>query len=505
MGEVATSDTASDSPTRQSEPALRPPGIVDLAAATAVIAVLVAVSMRRSLALTNADSLLYGLISTEELTFYYWGQDRLANLVPAIAWPVQQVEWNHLLQTAILATSFFLLIGGFVWFHATRAGRPTSWPVVIASTAVAGATSLALLSREAVSDFVLVQQYAFSMLLFLVGVWWLTGRTVAGRAVGAIGILAAVLVIPSTVLLAPVATVIRRGPGVWMRTAVVTGVAGAAFVVGTIASRLAYDGETFADAYSDFSLDRLRYGFRRSLRGIVDSVELWPTVMVGAACVVVLLLRRRRFDPTLRWAYAMSPVLAVGWIVLFSANRWIEMNVFLFRYHFTAYAAGLFVISGAAAEIVATIADRRRAGAPWISGDRSRIALLVVPATAIVVVASVAVAANVRVPAIEAGDDRAAVARQFDVELMVGDYWQVWPTVFADRASGGDLLGVTMRSDPLLDRIQVIAESSDTVGVLCTDADPAACVHLLGTFVPGDWRIVSVSSESPLVLEVSAG
>ena len=163
------------------------------------------------------------------------------------------------------------------------------------------------------------------------------------------------------------------------------------------------------------------------------------------------------------------------------------------------------MISGAAAEIVAAIADRRGAGAPWIRGDRSRIALLVVPAAAIVVVASVAVAANVRVPAIEAGDDRAAVARQFDVELMVGDYWQVWPTVFADRANGGDLLGVTARSDPLFDRIRDVAATSDTVGVLCTDADPAACIHLLGTFVPGDWRIVSVSSESPLVLEVSAG
>lgn len=504
MGELATSDDVSESLPSHPGPTLRPPGIVDLAAATAVIAVLVAISMRRSLALTNADSLLYGLISTEELTFYYWGQDRLANVVPTIAWPVQQVEWNHLLQTAILATSFFLLIGCFVWFHATRAGRPTSWAVVIASTAVAGATSLALLSREAVSDFVLVQQYAFSMLLFLVGMWWLTGRSVAGRAVGAIGILAGVLVIPSTVLLAPVATVIRRGPGIRKRTAVVTGVAAAAFVVGTITSRLAYDGETFADAYSDFSLDRLRYGFRRSLRSIVDSVELWPTVMVGAACVVVLLLGRRRFDPTLRWAYAMSPLFAIGWIVLFSANRWIEMNVFLFRYHFTAYAAGLFVISGAAAEIVTAFTDRRRAGAPWIGADRSRIALLVVPAAAIVVAVSVAVAANVRVPAIEAGDHRAAVARQFDVELMVGDYWQVWPTVFADRTNGGDLLGVTARSDPLLDRIRDVAAASDTVGVLCTDADPAACIHLLGTFVPGDWQLVSISSERPLVLELSA-
>jgi hypothetical protein len=503
MGELATTDTASDSPPPQPEPALPPPGIVDVAAMTAVVAVLVAISMRRSLALTNADSLLYGLISTEELTFYYWGQDRLANLVPAIAWPVQQIEWNHLLQTAILATSFFLLIGCFVWFHATRVGRPTSWPVVIVSTAVASAAALALLSRDAVSDFVLVQQYAFSMLLFLVGVWWLTGRTAAGRAVGVLGILAGVLVIPSTVALAPVAAVIRRGPGMWKRTAVTLGVSGVAFVIGTITPRVVYDGITYAEYYDDFSIARFRAGYRRTLDSIADSVLLWPAVIVGAVCVIILIARRRRLDPALRWAYALCPVVAVVWVMTFSANRWIEINEFRFRYHFTAYAAGLFVMSGAITEITGAIADRRD-GAAWAFGPiGSTFGRWVVAAAGLVVAVSIAVGTTVRIPAIETGDEKAMIARQFDAELIVGDYWQVWPTMFADRRSGGDLLAVAVRSDPLMERIRDVAASSDTVGVYCTDDDPAACINSLVTIVGGDWRIVSIANESPLVMEIS--
>ncbi len=502
MGELATTDTASDSPPPQPEPALPPPGIVDVAAMTAVVAVLVAISMRRSLGLANADSLLYGLISTEELTFYYWGQDRLANLVPAIAWPVQQIEWNYLLQTAILASSFFVLIGCFVWFHATRAGRPTSWPVVITGTAISGALTLVLLTPSAVYDFVLVQQYAFSMLLFLVGMWWLTGRTVPGRAVGALGILASVLVIAPTVALVPFAAVIRGGPGALKRVTAVFATSLVAFVIGMIMPRVIYDGTTNAEYYEDFSIDRLGNGLGRTLEGIADSIQFWPTLFVGAVCATDLVVRRKRFDPSLRWTYVLSTVIAIVWVVLFSANRWVEINDFRFRYHFTAYAAGFFIVAGTVAELVSAATDRRRKSVDADRAATARAVPLVVPAAALVIAATVALAARLEIPAIEEGEVDAVVAQQYDVELVVGDYWRVWPAMFADRANGGDLLAVSVRSDPLADRIREIGTSSASVGVLCVDDDPPACLGTIEMITGGGWRIVSTTSERPLVIEV---
>ncbi len=503
MAELATSDPASESSAPHPEPFVRSPRPGDAAVGMAVIAVLVATAMRRSLPLANADSLLYALISTEELTFYYWGQDRLANLVPAIAWPVQQIEWNFLLQTAILATSFFALVGCFVWFHATRSDRPTSWPAITVSAAITGALTLALLSRQAVYDFVLVQQYALSMLLFLVGIHWVTGEGVAARVLGAVGILAGVLVIPSTVALAPVAAVIRRGPGIWKRTVVALVVSGVAFVIGTITPRLIYDGITSAEYYDDFSIARLRAGYRRTLDSIADSVLLWPAVLVGLVCVIILVLRRSRFDPALRRAYALCPVIAVVWVSVFSANRWIEINDFKFRYHFTAYAAGLFVMAGAVTEMVRAVTHRQVAptfeSTPAISG----LSRLVVPVSTVVIAVSIAGGATVAVPAIEKGKEDATVARRYDVELLVGDYWRVWPAMFADRVDGGDALTVSFRSDPLMERIWEVSGSSTSVGVLCVDGDPAACLDMLETIVGGEWRIVSTSCESPLVLEVS--
>jgi hypothetical protein len=59
---------------------------------------------------TNADSLLFPIMSLQHVTVFYWGQNRIVNFVPMILSPISSSEWNFLLHLLVFAMSFFWLI-----------------------------------------------------------------------------------------------------------------------------------------------------------------------------------------------------------------------------------------------------------------------------------------------------------------------------------------------------------------------------------------------------------
>lgn len=64
----------------------------------------------------NGDGILTALISTQKLTWYFWGQDRLLNVIPALATFVSNVEWNLRLQIFLRAFFAFLAPAGILFF-----------------------------------------------------------------------------------------------------------------------------------------------------------------------------------------------------------------------------------------------------------------------------------------------------------------------------------------------------------------------------------------------------
>jgi hypothetical protein len=470
-------------------------------AAVTCLAVLIAVAMHRSLPIANADSLLYGLMSTEQLTVFYWGQDRLANVVPALAWPVQDLRWNYLLQTALLASSFFALIGVFTWFHVARSACQRSWGLVVASSTLTGAIAICLLTRTGAYSFVLEQQYALSTLLYVVGIAGLSARGGVARVAGAGAILVATMIIPTTVLLAPIALVVGDGTQLVRRLAWTGALSACALAVTNIAARTMSGGFPASDTYTNFSIARLRVGAETAANSIVDSTNRWFVCVVALAVVSVLVVRWRTFDTELHRTYVVAPLIALGWLLLFATNRWVEINLFLYRYFFPVYAAGLLAVAGAVAEVVAWCARlaplKRR-----LPGVASALLASVVAVTA--VVASAALAGSVDLPVLERGADLAQVADDHDADLIVGDYWQVWPAMFAARAEGNDgIVAVTFRAAALRDEIREVGRAMPAVTALCVDVDEVECVAELRAASGGDWQIVTVRSRTPLVVDVA--
>jgi hypothetical protein len=164
------------------------------------------------------------LISAQKLTFYYWGQDRLASLLPLLTWPIQDVRVNFYIQILIQAALFFFLIGLFVRYHqreATNASELASGSAPV-SGELAGPillTSAAYLSTTkdfTGYQFVLEQQYVISMVLYLLGLDCIMRGSRTRMLVGAALVLVAAFVIPATLTLAPLAFVMAGPHRRWL-------------------------------------------------------------------------------------------------------------------------------------------------------------------------------------------------------------------------------------------------------------------------------------------------
>ena len=109
---------------------------------------LIATAMAWCLRLVRSDAILWSIMSTQRLTFFYWEQTRLLNLVPAIAAPIQDIRWNFYVQSAIMSGSFFGLIILVVAIQAQGNGEsfPSITKIVLVTT-VTGLLSMVIWGR----------------------------------------------------------------------------------------------------------------------------------------------------------------------------------------------------------------------------------------------------------------------------------------------------------------------------------------------------------------------
>lgn len=472
-------------------PRLRP---VEAIGGVAGLMALLSVAMHRGLREASADSLLGSLISTEHLTFFYWGQDRLANLVPAIVWPIRDVRVNHLAQVVLLATSWFGLTFQFVHFHATRDHLRTriSWAARIAATVATGVLSMFVLDRVAVYTFVLEQQYALSLALYLGGVALLTPRR-RSMATGTALIVLASSLIPPIVLFAPAAVVIRRA-----HVGRVIAVSAMATVL-TAGATTAWGAEfPLSDSYTDISAARFSRGIGHVAAGIAESVDVPIALVCCLGSLLVLVATRDGWRRTAMTSYAIGAAIAITWTALFCANGWVEINQFTFRYFFPVYALGLFVLAAAVSELTALVAGR----CALRYASRGVAALLV----AVLLVATstwfASTVARTRIIAVDDGRAIARVASQHGADLVVGDYWRVWPAQFAARMDGHELIAVAFRASAMRPEIVARARAS-SVDVLCLDLDRPTCLSELTTWTNVSWELIGVRSDDPVVIEVA--
>jgi hypothetical protein len=474
----------------------------------AAIAVLAAIGIHRYLRIATSDALLPGLISTQRLTTFYWGQDRLASIVPALTTPIGDEIVNARVQALILALAFFGLLAAFVWHHLrSTIERPSPGAAVVA-TVVSGLLVIAPLGRLAGYTFVVEQPYAASMLLMLVGTWLIVGGArLTTVACGGGLLLGATALNPTSILLVPFALLLTDDPRRRLRRlGCVAAVALASFALVSALSRTVGDENPNAAAYLDFSVHGTLDGLEPSYRMVSGSVSTTIAAALVAACLLVGALRFGSWSRRLMILYVMAPCFAAVHFLVFAGNRWVELNLYYFRYFFPLYAT--FMLAVAIAVTEATVAGegivrRRLADHP----RRFRLGTTAWWPALALAGAATAVFTTARTPiaAIDAAVPAADLARELDVQLVIGDYWLTWPVVMAGRADGADLLGVTGRSTAIEGEIMdVVGDSSESapLRVLCMGRDAPSCAADLAMFTDRTWEPDEVVSADPLVIDL---
>ncbi len=409
--------------------------LIPVLALGAIAAATIAIDLGSIHRFDQADSIVPTLCSLNHWTLYYWAQDRMGMLLPLLAIPVRNPLHNLLLQSGLN------IFAGLVCFFLLPR-TVLSWRASIPIGAVSLLAYLMLASDRALWNLLLISQpYGLSLSLAAIGAILLESeedlRPSRIAASAAFLLLAFWVNLAVIVPMAPLFLIRSKQPGVPLfrvphrptRSLVLLSLA--CLAVCTLVSR-AYTWLLFP-AYSATPLGLLMsWQWPRSLASFVAAVGRTTPAslrLFWAALLLVGLVRlswragaASHVESTLRAVAALLLAAAAAFVVP-GTSRHVALNAYAER-----YAAPSLLLLTLALAVLAVYP--LAAGAPVRLGARvSALLLLAIPLAARARFGAPSVEGVRRDLQVQFGDHLRDVEAS-GADLLLGDYWTVWPTVF---------------------------------------------------------------------------
>jgi hypothetical protein len=419
----------------------------------------------------DGDGALTSLISTQKLTWYFWGQDRLLNLLPAIAAPFRDPQTNLHVQVFLRAALAFASPVGVICLF--RGSWRQSLLVVAATQCL---LALALSPYGAFNMWVQHNPCGTSLVLFAlaVGLFQAHGAWRRGMAAGALFLAYAVnlaLVTWSIPFLA-VGFVFRIRERRWL----------CAFAAANVIALVAAwaHGHWLGEQATTFALhpsfDAMLAGYH-SLAAELDlrlMGGLW-LVAFAATCI------RPSREGVMAVVVAIGMVVAVGAL---SCLDWLQNNVYNIRYFLTFITVFVSCCIYAIARVLpASALDLRvQSMAALILG----LIMFFIGLHGLSAAPFELMATRWREPA----KAEARLAIDHRAELIVGDFWDVWPVVMNARSELHDagradlpMYGAAFRGHVLRKKLnRLFASSPRGVQALCLQATIEDCAKTASVF-----------------------
>ena len=463
--------------------------------ATPLIAGLFAVASLLTLACypngQNSDGLVPTLFSLQKMTLFYWGQDRFANLLPALTVLVHDPQANAFCQLA-LRTVLGMLAPLFFCRLATR-DAATAWR----ATLVASALLLAIAPQRIMHEtFIETGPYGTSFALAGLSLLAFDGAAAGGGRVVRAAWGVAGLVLACTAYLVNVSLALVAAPLVLGEALLFASVPAISFGLASLVA----GGVVWAMmAVAAVDAPTLR-GFGESTAGLAyywnsmlskPGRFMWAMLLVAAA--VLALLRWRR-DPeagaSLGHGLLLVGTFAVSFVTL-ALSSWVVMNYIHPRYLVPHYllAAGLGGVS------LISLAGN------MVRGQGARDVIVLGACACLLAVAGLRShpASLLRHDIIDAAykpvaDSVAAAVLERSLDGIAGSYWDVWPAVFqAEQLAHelgrppGEVFGVSYRGEARQAAFAARLLQRGRLGIACIGGDPGWCnAVLVGTMaLPG--------------------
>lgn len=465
------------------------------ASAVALLVLSALTVMRYTYANLQADGVEQSVMSVQDIDLFYWGQDRLAPVVSWLASPIADPGANLWVCLMLQAMAFHGLL-----LAAARVGTPAvagdhSWSSTLLLFLALAAVAHACLTPQTLWALALEgQPYALSFLCALLAfVAWRRRRVLP--ALVAVALVWVMLGLnPSAVLVLATLAVVT-----WLRERrfwwwALLGAVSAASLLSWTYLAAEFGGQAGAaeenPPYFEFRLEHYATSIPAVFHNLVSCLRLpWFPAMLFVAVLATLALpeeRRRAFLPR----FALAGGFAAAYTALFTANTWIGMNDWHFRYF---APVPFLVILSLGAPVAAVVL----AGVRSLSDTRVRHRAAAVAVGGAVLACGAGIAGPVRDPsdaaALQALQPTAAWAADHDVRFFSGYYWDMWPLLHVALREGRDAAFVTgfkSGGDPAGYRraFQEEQEDGGTPRAVCVNAPVADCQEYLARWTEPGWQ-----------------
>lgn len=452
--------------------------------------------------LQDGDGILTSLISTQKLTWYFWGQDRLLNLIPALAAPIRNPESNLHLQLFLRAFMSLLAPAGVLAVF-TRPVRnvliaTTGAQLIFAFTLGGAALFNIYAQHNPFSSSLVMFGLSSGLLLNKKGAMW----ALLAIVIGLVGYLTNIALIVFTLPFIALCAITAVRP---RKQLLLLGAAQILMVAIAYVHAWRY-GEHVTSFGVQFSREAMIAGWT----SVASHVRLWPMgILLAFASLAAWKVRSR--EALTAWLVAVGMPLA---ITAMSNLAWLQLNAFDIRY----YLVFVLIFATCCAYLIA-------AAIPW-RGAMERFAPGV---GAIFLIATFFIGLQGLSP--EPGEliaprwrdqsiDTAKIAVREHASLIVGDFWDVWPAVFMARTYLRDeghanypLYGGAFRGHVLRRKIMNLIRQQGTITSVCFQSEVDDCIRTTDFFitgeqpvklVPGSLRKVTEGGRSLLVYQITS-
>jgi hypothetical protein len=423
----------------------------------------------------NADILMNSVMSLQNLTLYYWGQNRLLNILPLMVSFIKDPALNLTALLALSAVSFY----GFLYILTIAASvliiKKNNRALVLHVFVISSCAFIFIFSPHAISEITIGHiEYSFPSLLLVYA-----SLKIFRRGIGVEGWLQLIIPVfalglaiginPSTII---PAFFISFSIAVYKKRFELNA---KLFLLVSIASFIIWDfiSKSYGGfSYNQFEVEILNTGLYKVLIGLLDVINL-PILLIIIISIAIAKVAHQIFQnqneadsqPIIRYATKIVIIFVISWFLLFASSRWVEMNGYAWRYFVYVINVIIFIF-------MLNLFD-------WLRVFEIKYSNIL--AGLIAIISIVFLTPDVDRVKFESYKvfQRVNELTEEGSSLYAGDYWLVWPSVLRDMMIGYEAYGLTFRGDAnknaARDYMLKIIKEKGRAKVYCLDESIPRC------------------------------
>jgi hypothetical protein len=399
----------------------------------------------------HADVILFSVMSLQKITLFYWGQDRLLNVVPFIASIIRDPKLNLSLILLIHSTVFYFCI--LIWSQRALKSVCESPKLSdrIQIFVICLAIVFAALTPYAIFEFSITHiEYSLSYLLLALACSLFENKVFKSQTIIMIFILLLFatamnnsIILPS-LMIAAVDYFERKKFDARIFTFAIS--ATASFIIWGLISKTYGQNSLSYTTISFVNFDDKLLKVAISIGGVVN---LTAVLIFSLFFTIKIIFSTKTLTEKFNKNQYYYWFFLISWLLFFPANRWVEINAFNFRY----FAPVMFIPLMMTAIIVHKSAEN----------------LTIIFRGLFLTVLILFIGVNLRAPNTSIDDynifdenNSLFIKNENNNKIIYfsGDYWKAWPAVMNQMLRGSTSYGFAYRSQGNIETLRKAANTS---------------------------------------------